>query len=165
LGTARTDCWTEDAIWFLPEAVVQVDATLDVATASGDARLITRLVSNLIDSAIRYNITDGRLVVTLSANTTEATLTVTNTGLPVPLDQASRLLQPFQRAAPDRAANPNGLGLGLSIVAQIVEAHGARLDVRPEPEGGLTVAVSFPADRPFRAQDEPHTIANSCVAD
>jgi len=58
----------------------------------------------------------------------------------------SRLLEPFQRAAVDWTARPNGLGLGLSIVAEIAKAHGASLVVRPRPEGGLTVAVSFPAD-------------------
>jgi signal transduction histidine kinase len=74
---------------------------------------------------------------------------VTNTGPPVPPDQVSRLLEPFQRAVPDRTASPNGLGLGLSIVADIAEAHGAGLQVRPRPEGGLTVVVSFPAYPPF----------------
>ena len=127
---------------------LQVDAALDDAEVSGDARLIYRLVSNLVDNAIRYNVTGGRVEVKLAASTTEATLTVTNTGPPVPPDQVSRLLEPFQRAAPDRTASPNGLGLGLSIVADIAEAHGASLEVRPRPEGGLTVAVSFSACPP-----------------
>jgi signal transduction histidine kinase len=127
---------------------LRVDATLDDATVSGAARLIYRLVSNLIDNAIRYNNTGGRVEVDLAASTTETTLTVTNSGPPVPPDQVSRLLEPFQRAAVDRTASPNGLGLGLSIVADIVEAHRARLDVRPRPEGGLTVAISFPTYPP-----------------
>jgi signal transduction histidine kinase len=67
-----------------------------------------------------------------------------NTGPLVPPDQVSRLLEPFQRAAPDRTASPPGLGLGLSIVADVAKAHGAGLEVRPRPGGGLTVAVSFP---------------------
>jgi signal transduction histidine kinase len=125
---------------------LRVEAVLHQAKVSGDTRLIYRLVSNLVDNAIRYNITGGRVEVKLAASTTEATLTVTNTGAPVPPDQVSRLLEPFQRAAPDRTASPNGLGLGLSIVADIAEAHGAGLQVRPRPEGGLTIAVSFPAD-------------------
>lgn len=124
---------------------LRVDAALNDAKLSGDARLIYRLVSNLVDNAIRYNITGGRLEVNLAASATAATLTVTNTGLPVPPDEVSRLLEPFQRAAPDRTASPDGLGLGLSIVADIAEAHGANLVVRPRPEGGLTVTVSFPA--------------------
>jgi signal transduction histidine kinase len=127
---------------------LQVDAALDNASVSGDARLISRLVSNLIDNAIRYNITGGRVEVKLAASTTEATLTVSNTGPPISPNQVARLLQPFQRATPDRTASPNGLGLGLPIVADIAEAHGAGLEVRPRPEGGLTVAVSFPARPP-----------------
>jgi signal transduction histidine kinase len=119
-------------------------AALDPAKLSGDARLIYRLVSNLVDNAIRYNITGGRVEVRLAATATETALTVTNTGPPVPSDQVSRLLEPFQRAAQNRTASQNGLGLGLSIVADIAEAHGAGLAVRPRPEGGLTVAVSFP---------------------
>jgi signal transduction histidine kinase len=122
---------------------LQVDTALDHAQVSGDTRLIYRLVSNLIDNAIRYNIAGGQLKVELLARA-ETTLTVANTGPPVPPDQILRLLEPFQRAAPDRAASPDGLGLGLSIVSQIAEAHGARLDIFPQPEGGLTVNVAFP---------------------
>ncbi len=69
-------------------------------------------------------------------------------------NQVSRLLEPFQRAAPDRTASPNGLGLGLSIVADIGEAHGASLEVRPRPEGGLTAVVSFPACSPSAATQD-----------
>jgi signal transduction histidine kinase len=134
---------------------LRVDAALNDAKVSGDARLIYRLVSNLVDNAIRYNITGGRLEVNLAARATSATLTVTNTGLSIPPDEVSRLLEPFQRAAPDRTASPDGLGLGLSIVADIAEAHGANLVVRPKPEGGLTVAVSFPAEPTVRSEGGP----------
>jgi len=129
---------------------IELDATLDHAEVSGNARLIHRLASNLIDNAIRHNITGGHVVVKLAASTSEATLTVTNTGPPVSPDQVSRLLEPFQRAAADRTASPDGFGLGLSIVADIAEAHGATLEVRPRPKGGLTVAVSFPSSQEIR---------------
>jgi signal transduction histidine kinase len=123
----------------------QIDATLEPVEVTGDARLLHRLVSNLIDNALRYNITCGHVHVTLAAGVTEATLTVINTGPPVSPDQVSRLLEPFQRAGPNRSASPDGLGLGLPIVAEIAEAHGATLEVRPRPTGGLIVAVSFPS--------------------
>jgi signal transduction histidine kinase len=134
---------------------LHVDATLDKATMPGDARLVSRLVANLVDNAIRYNITGGRVAVKLAASTTRTTLTVTNTGAVVPPLQASRLLEPFQRAAPDRTASPDGLGLGLSIVADIAKAHGADLELPPQPEGGLAVTVSFPAwEGPVDRADE-----------
>jgi len=60
----------------------------------------------------------------------------------------------FQRGAPDRTASPDGLGLGLSIVAEIVEAHAARLQVRARSEGGLTVTPSFSAHPLSAAQVE-----------
>jgi len=122
---------------------LHVDSALGDATVPGDARLIHQLVSNLIDNAIRHNITGGRVEVTVAAGTTGATLTVSNTGPLVAPDQVSRLLQPFQRGIPDRTASPNGLGLGLSIVAEIAEAHSARLEVRTQAQGGLTVTVRW----------------------
>jgi signal transduction histidine kinase len=143
---------------------LQVSATFDDATVSGDSFLISRLVSNLIDNAIRYNVNGGRVEVKLAASTTEATFSVTNTGPAVPPDQIGRLLQPFQRATPDRTASSNGLGLGLSIVAEIAAAHGADLDVHPGPEGGLTVAVSFPPDPTVRSQGGPQPTASSLGA-
>jgi signal transduction histidine kinase len=124
---------------------LEVRTALDEAAVSGDARLIYRLVSNLVDNAIRYNTTNGRVEVSLRASAAGVTLTVANTGPPVPPDQVHRLLEPFQRAAPDRTANPNGLGLGLSIVTQIAEVHEANLDVYPRFGGGLTVIVHFAA--------------------
>ena len=116
------------------ERGLRVDVALDRCHVSGERRLLYRLVSNLIDNAIRYNITGGRIKVKLAASATGATLTVTNTGPLVPPDQIRRLLEPFQRAAPDRTASPNGLGLGLSIVAETAEAHAASLDVRQDPK-------------------------------
>jgi signal transduction histidine kinase len=132
---------------------LQVDASLGDATVPGDARLLNRLVSNLVDNAIRHNITGGRVKVTLAGNTTNVTLIVTNTGLPVAPQQVSRLLQPFQRGVPDRTVSPNGLGLGLSIVADIVDAHRGALDVTAQPEGGLRITVNFPANPSERLHD------------
>lgn len=123
---------------------IQVHADLDDVEVPGDANLIYRLISNLVDNAIRYNVTGGRIEVTLSARTSQAVLTVANTGALVPPHEVGRLLDPFQRAVPDRTAGPNGLGLGLSIVADVAKAHGANLEVRSQPEGGLIVAVNFP---------------------
>ena len=120
-----------------------VSHSLEPATISGDARLVARLASNLVDNAIGHNVPGGRLSVTVRATDT-ATLTVTNTGPVVPPEAVERLLQPFQRMAGDRIAHRDGLGLGLSIVAAIAGAHDADLAVRARSEGGLDVEVGFP---------------------
>ena len=126
------------------ERQVTVDASLAAASVSGDPRLARTLLSNLLENALRYNVPDGRVDVTLHASAGKAILTVTNTGPHVAADQIDRLLQPFRRLAPDRG-NDDGHGLGLSIVAAIAAAHDATLNVKPRTDGGLLVTIEFPA--------------------
>jgi signal transduction histidine kinase len=78
---------------------------------------------------------------------------VANTGPHVPADQVRRLLEPFQRRDAKRGHDREGLGLGLSIVAAIADAHDATLSVHPRPSGGLAVEVAFrPASDTAAAQ-------------
>jgi signal transduction histidine kinase len=123
---------------------VRLDTSLQPAPLLGDRRLIERLASNLVDNAIRHNIDGGRVRVTVRARAGAAILVIANTGSIVPAQDVERLLQPFQRLAPDRVGQGDGLGLGLSIVAAIAVAHGAALDVRPGADGGLAVEARFP---------------------
>jgi signal transduction histidine kinase len=123
---------------------LEIGQALTPATISGDARLIERLVSNLVDNAIRHNVPGGRVDVGVQSSG-RATLTVTNTGPVVPPEEVDRLLQPFQRLSADRTSQRDGLGLGLSIVTAIASAHDAVLAVRARPDGGLEIDVHFPA--------------------
>jgi signal transduction histidine kinase len=120
-------------------------ATLEPAAVSGDRRLIARLASNLVENAIRHNVPDGRVRVWVENDGGEATLAVANTGAPISADEVDRLMQPFQRLTRERTGQGDGFGLGLSIVAAIVDGHHATLDVRPGTTGGLRVEVRFPA--------------------
>ncbi len=129
-----------------PEAALRgltLDASLEPALVSGDPRLIERLVSNLVENAIRHNVPAGRVDIRVAPAAGRAILEVVNTGPEVPEDQVDRLLQPFQRLTPERLGHGDGLGLGLSIVAAIANAHNAELDARPAPGGGLDIAVRF----------------------
>ena len=73
-----------------------------------------------------------------------AVLEVANTGPNVPADALENLFQPFHRLGDTRAAMSDGLGLGLSIVRAIADAHDATVDVRTWTEGGLVLTVTFP---------------------
>jgi signal transduction histidine kinase len=130
------------------ERHLHLDVVLDSAAISGDRRLIARLVSNLVQNAIRHNVADGDVQVRVGTRAGRVWLTITNTGPAVPAGEIERLLQPFQRLGADRRGHREGFGLGLSIVAAIGAAHDARLDVRPGEQGGLHVDVSFPAAAP-----------------
>jgi signal transduction histidine kinase len=128
---------------------LSLDTDLEPATIAGDPRLIERLVSNLVENAVRYNVAHGNVSLTVATQNGHAVLEVANSGPVVPPDQVERLLQPFQRMGAERVsvngANGDGLGLGLSIVSAIAVAHEAALEVQPQENGGLDIVVRFPA--------------------
>ena len=121
-----------------------ITASITPTPVLGDARLLERLVSNLVDNAICHNVVKGRLDVQVSTNGGYPKLKVTNTGPVFPASQVGRLLEPFQRLRSDRDLGDEGLGLGLSIVAAIAKAHRATLEAAPGLHGGLDVEISFP---------------------
>jgi len=134
---------TRDALRTVTRNGVELETDLAQAPTSGDPRLIERLVANLLDNAVHYNVPHGRVAVSTGRTDTGAVLTVANTGPVIPSNEIDRLFQPFQRLDGERTSS-NGVGLGLSIVQAIAQAHDASLIARPEPEGGLHVEVAFP---------------------
>ncbi|HEY4024946.1 MAG TPA: ATP-binding protein [Candidatus Dormibacteraeota bacterium] len=124
---------------------LHLHAILDSAPASGDPRLVERLVANLVDNAVRHNVAGGRIEIATGTSAGHAVLTVVNSGPVIPPSEMDRLFQPFQRMGADRTGHADGIGLGLSIVHAIATAHEATLITRPLPEGGLDVEVRFPA--------------------
>lgn len=127
---------------------VRLRTNLRPAPLMGDARLLERLVSNLVDNALRYNVHNGQVRVTTAIRQQQATLTVVNAGPIVLSDDVDRLLQPFQRLDGHRGNDRDGLGLGLSIVQAIAAAHGGTLHVAAQPGGGLDVEVRIPVNVP-----------------
>ncbi len=132
---------------------LDVTAELGSAPATGDPSLAERLIANLADNALSYNVPGGQVEVSTGTRNGHAFLLMANTGPPVPAGQIQRLLQPFQRLNPDRADEPGRSGLGLSIVAAIAKAHDAALSVHPGNHGGLSVELTFAA--PATGHDNP----------
>jgi signal transduction histidine kinase len=143
---------------------LELHDALSPAPATGDARLVERLVANLVDNALRHNLPDGRVEVATKTEAGHAVLSVTNTGPTVPVAAVDQLIQPFQRLAPERTTR-EGVGLGLSIVHAIATAHDATLRLRPHPQGGLHVDVSFPAPSPDANRQVRSSIDRSSTPD
>jgi signal transduction histidine kinase len=149
---SREEVWldelTAEALGSIRADGVRVEAELEPALAVGDAALVERLVGNLLDNALRYNFArDGWIRVWTGIRDGLPVLRVANSGQVVTDEDAAALTQPFRRLNGNRI-DGHGAGLGLSIVAAITAAHGAKLHVRPGSEGGLDIEVRFPALAP-----------------
>jgi len=125
-------------------ADLDVRATLADAPVEGDPRLVERLIANLIDNAVRHNTAGGSVEITTGGRDGRAFLAVSNSGPTIAPEHIERLFQPFQRLNGARTRHNGGLGLGLSIVKAIANAHGAEVGAQARPDGGLTVEVQFP---------------------
>ncbi|WP_344142643.1 HAMP domain-containing sensor histidine kinase, partial [Polymorphospora rubra] len=121
-------------------AGVRVELDLAAAPTAGDPVLLERLTQNLVENAVRHNVpVDGWLSVETAVVDGRATLTVSNSGPPVPGYEVESLFQPFRRLNRDRIAGTRGFGLGLSIVRAVARAHHGSVAAAPRPAGGLTV--------------------------
>ncbi|MFJ2770395.1 sensor histidine kinase [Streptomyces sp. NPDC087300] len=130
---------------------LRVEAVTGRADIWGDGALVERLVANLVDNALGYNVPGGWVRVFAGVEGGNAVVRVSNTGPTIPRDRVGRLLEPFQRL--DRSSGDGHHGLGLSIVRSIAVAHGAALRAEARPGGGLVVEAAFPprvADQPAR---------------
>lgn len=134
-----------DADGAAERAELTVTSDLRPAPVSGDPVLLDRLVSNLVDNAIRHNHRGGRVDVVTGNGDGEAVVTVTNGGDDIPPAEVDRLFEPFQRLASHRTAGPGSTGLGLAIVRSIVRAHEGTVTASPNAGGGLTVTITLPA--------------------
>ncbi len=118
----------------LPEREVPID---------GDAAQLSQAVANLIDNAIKYTPRDGRVLVALADKHEHVLLTVTDSGIGIPEDEHTLVWQRLYRSG--RARTEKGLGLGLSIVKAIIDAHGGTITLTSSPDWGTTFVVTLPA--------------------
>jgi signal transduction histidine kinase len=128
-----------------PETVT-VKAEPGEAPTSGNSVLLERLVQNLVENGVRYNLPEDGWVRVSSETRPDGTavLTVSNTGPAVPKYEIPGLFEPFRRLEADRLATSPGAGLGLSIVRAVARAHGGDVIAEPRDGGGLVVTVTLP---------------------
>jgi signal transduction histidine kinase len=137
-----------------------------VATAWADERAVERALLNLVSNAIKFTPSGGS--VTLTAEPTDGGLhvTVSDTGVGIPLDEQDQLFTRFFRSSESRARAVQGTGLGLAIVRHIVEAHGGTVGVRSEPGRGTDFWFTLPpapssGDETSTTTDDPADVLTS----
>ena len=111
---------------------------------TGSDTLIYRLLFNLTENAIKYNRPGGSVRLSVTPESEKLLIRVADTGRGIPEHFQRSVFQPFFRVDKSRSREYGGVGLGLSLVWEIVKLHGGTVCVENSSEAGTTVAVSLP---------------------
>ena len=110
--------------------------------ASVDAVRLRQVIGNLVDNAIKYTGAGGEVTVTVEQQGRQAIIRVTDNGMGIPGDEQPKIWGRLYRG--DKSRSQKGLGLGLSLVKAVVEAHGGRVTVASDPGKGAEFVVTLP---------------------
>ncbi|SHK06498.1 Signal transduction histidine kinase [Nocardiopsis flavescens] len=114
------------------------------AAVVGDPVLLERLVANLVENALKYNVPDGEITVRSGLYEGRPAVQVENSGKMIPAYEIEGLFEPFRRGSGDRVGSGRSAGLGLSIVRSVVRAHEGVVTAWPRAGGGLVITVCLP---------------------
>lgn len=113
----------------------------------GDAEQLDRVLVNLLSNASKYTPAGGRIAIDLEVGKATAAISVSDTGIGIPVDEHEHLFTRFFRASTARENAINGNGLGLAIVKSIVERHGGTVAVESAPGAGSRFTITLPLAR------------------
>ncbi len=133
----------EDAAITFPDHPITTDIDGE-ATVEGDARLVQRLLVNLVENACHYTPPGTPVAITVRPEREWLALRVRDEGPGIQPDEIEHLFERFYRGTHGVASGHHGAGLGLSLVQQIAEAHGGRVGIASFVGVGTTVTVLLP---------------------
>ncbi len=146
--------------------VVNADPSID--DVYGDASRLQQIVWNLLSNAVKFSEDRGRVVVRLARAQGATEITVTDDGVGIPQEFLPWVFEPFRQADASSTRLHGGLGLGLSIVKHLVEAHGGTISASSAGEGfGSTFIVRLPirADRAIAAPPQSAGVESAPMLD
>jgi signal transduction histidine kinase len=110
----------------------------------GIRQLLSSIVYNLCDNAIKYNRKNGSVTVTVQNKQDHVLLTVADTGIGIPTAEQERIFERFYRVDKSHSKALGGTGLGLSIVKHAAKIHNATIDLQSTPDRGTEITIHFP---------------------
>jgi signal transduction histidine kinase len=131
-----------------PGHVFEVDVGPELPAVQADAVRVQQVLTNLLSNAVRYAPRGTRVVVRAAPRGPAVAVAVEDQGPGVPADLRERIFDKFYRAEGADTAAAEGLGLGLSICRDIVEAHGGRIWVEEKPDSGARFVFTLPGSGP-----------------
>jgi signal transduction histidine kinase len=108
--------------------------------------MIQRMLSNLLDNAIKYTASRGAVSVSVSEDERDVVITVKDTGVGISPGDLPRIFERFYRC--DQSRSEPGIGLGLSLARAIARVHGGDITVTSAPNQGSTFTITLPILKP-----------------
>ncbi|PKL49824.1 MAG: hypothetical protein CVV39_02465 [Planctomycetes bacterium HGW-Planctomycetes-1] len=129
------------------EINMSVEIKSDCCQAVFDHNRMIQLITNLLSNAIKFTPAGGKVVISIDRQNGEMVIVVSDTGMGIPKDDLPRIFERFYRIRRPGKEIP-GTGLGLPIVAQIIEHHGGKIMADSEPDKGTTFTIILPLKPP-----------------
>lgn len=140
---------------------VSLDNNTILPPLYADKDEITRLITNLISNAIKYNVEQGTITIDFSISGEFLLTSVKDTGIGMKAEEKKKLFSEFFRAKNEKTKGIHGTGLGISIVKRIVDSYQGKIEVETEYEKGTTFIVSLPYGKKQEEIELEHTVKQS----
>ena len=145
LNDAVTDCARKAQVLATRKGVrLTTENSSGSIDLNGNKEMITRMILNLLDNAVKYTSAGGEISLALTRRNGNAEIVVRDTGIGIPETDRPRIFDRFYRVDKARSRALGGAGLGLSIVRRIVEVHGGEIHIDSTPDRGSTFTVALP---------------------
>jgi heavy metal sensor kinase len=112
----------------------------------GDSRMIQRMISNLLDNAIKYTRSGGSAIISIAESDAQVAVSIKDTGIGISPKDLPHIFERFYRC--DQSRSETGIGLGLSLARAIARAHGGDITATSTPNQGSTFAVTLSKSLP-----------------
>ncbi|MCG5073274.1 CHASE2 and HATPase_c domain-containing protein [Paraburkholderia sp. RG36] len=141
-----------DEVW--PQASakqIQIETAFDgeeMGWINADRSLMTRALVNILNNAVKYSPPETRIVCSIAVadgRTPRVICSIRDEGYGIPLEDQTKLFQPFRRFHAGQRPEVSGAGLGMAFVKTVVTRHGGEVHVESAPDQGTTVTMSLPA--------------------
>ena len=110
----------------------------------GIPSVLDEMVYNLADNAMKYNVENGRVLISVATLAGRPVISVSDTGIGIPREHIDRVFERFYRVDKSHSKKIGGTGLGLSIVKHGAAVHGADVDLKSKPGRGTVITITFP---------------------
>ncbi len=122
---------------------VSLSVDLEEAYLNGIPKVLDETFYNIIENAIKYNVENGDVLVTLRDTGNKIKVSIKDSGIGIPPDSINRVFERFYRVDKSHSSATKGSGLGLSIVKHAVNLHNGKIKIKSEEMKGTEIIVTF----------------------